>query len=332
MEVRTFGRTGLRVSALGFGCGAVGGLMVRGAADDQERAVARAIEAGITFFDTAPSYGDGRSEANLGRVLAKLRPSIVLATKVSLVGVAPVAMAKAVERSMDASLRRLGRESVDILQLHNAIATGPDGADTRTLPAEVVLGEVVPAMTRMREAGKTRFLGITALGNRMALGNVISSGAFNSAQVAYNLLNPSPAFEVPDDFRAPDFSGLIAAATAAGMGTIGIRAVAGGALSGSMERHPIGMPDVAPIGTVGSYATDVERGRRFRPLLAEAAASDLVELALRFALGAGGPSTVLIGTSTLEQLDHAIAAAEKGPLAATVIARLPEIWRELDRG
>src|SRR4029079_10273956 len=96
---RPFGRTGLTVSALGFGCGAVGGLVVRGGPAgpgavgglwaggepaDQERAVAHAIDHGVTFFDTAPSYGAGRSETNLGRVLAKLRPDITLATKFSI--------------------------------------------------------------------------------------------------------------------------------------------------------------------------------------------------------------------------------------------------------
>ena len=81
MEMRTFGRSGLTVSALGFGCGAVGGLMVRGEPADQERAVVYAVEHGVTFFDTAPGYGDGRSETNLGRVLAKLRPEITLATR-----------------------------------------------------------------------------------------------------------------------------------------------------------------------------------------------------------------------------------------------------------
>src|SRR6478752_891565 len=69
MELRTLGGTGLRVSALGFGCGAVGGLMVRGDPAAQRRAVARALEAGVRYFDTAPSYGDGRSEEALGRAL-----------------------------------------------------------------------------------------------------------------------------------------------------------------------------------------------------------------------------------------------------------------------
>src|SRR5215207_9082675 len=73
MEKRTLGRTGLQVSVLGFGCGAVGGLMVRGNPADQERAVARALEAEVNYFDTAVQYGDGASERNLGRVLKNLR-------------------------------------------------------------------------------------------------------------------------------------------------------------------------------------------------------------------------------------------------------------------
>ena len=82
MEKRTLGRTGLDVSLLGFGCGAVGGLMVRGDPSDQERAVARALELGINYFDTAAMYGNGQSERNLGRVIKSLKPDIVVGTKV----------------------------------------------------------------------------------------------------------------------------------------------------------------------------------------------------------------------------------------------------------
>src|SRR5580658_4054116 len=81
VEYQLLGRTQLRISRLGFGCGNIGGLMVRGTAADQERAVARAVELGMTYFDTAPMYGNGESATTLGRVLSVLKPDIVLATK-----------------------------------------------------------------------------------------------------------------------------------------------------------------------------------------------------------------------------------------------------------
>src|SRR5919198_5618863 len=86
METRPFGHTGLHVSALGLGCGAVGGLMVRGDEEDQREAIATALDAGITSFDTAPSYGDGASETNLGRVLTELgaHGRVAVGTKVML--------------------------------------------------------------------------------------------------------------------------------------------------------------------------------------------------------------------------------------------------------
>src|ERR1043166_5193995 len=120
MDRRTLGPTGLSVSLLTFGCGAVGGLMTRGRPADQEQAVARALEAGINHFDTAPSYGYGASEENLGRVLAALKPDVVVSTKVRL----PAErrdVGAAVAASLDASLKRLQRDHVDVFQLHNVI-------------------------------------------------------------------------------------------------------------------------------------------------------------------------------------------------------------------
>src|SRR5260370_22856355 len=81
MDKRRFGRTGLDVSLLGFGCGAVGGLMIKGEAADQERAVGRALELGINYFDTAQMYGNGESERNLGRVLKALKPDFYVGTQ-----------------------------------------------------------------------------------------------------------------------------------------------------------------------------------------------------------------------------------------------------------
>src|SRR5206468_11936834 len=84
MESRSLGKTGLTVSALGFGCGNVGGLIIRGTVAERERAVARAMELGVNYFDTAPSYGDGESERNLGQALKALRARVYVGTKFRL--------------------------------------------------------------------------------------------------------------------------------------------------------------------------------------------------------------------------------------------------------
>jgi aryl-alcohol dehydrogenase-like predicted oxidoreductase len=123
MEQRVLGRTGLTVSALGYGAGAVGGLMVRGSPAEQERSLARAFEAGITYVDTAPLYGNGDSEKNLGRVLRALGAEPVLGTKVRLPAEARGDIGGAIAASLEASLRRLGREAVDLFQLHDEIGT-----------------------------------------------------------------------------------------------------------------------------------------------------------------------------------------------------------------
>src|ERR1700728_3133806 len=138
MEMRLFGRTGLQLSVLGFGCGAVGGLMVRGDPLDQERAVARATAVGVNYFDTAVQYGNGESEKNLGRVLATLKPA-------------------------------------------NAIV----GTKVRLPSAD--------------------FGRIAAVGDTPALRQVIGAGEFDSAQVSYNMLNPSAAMALPDGYPAQDY-------------------------------------------------------------------------------------------------------------------------------
>jgi aryl-alcohol dehydrogenase-like predicted oxidoreductase len=133
------GKTGLTVSALGFGAGAVGGLMVRGEAADQARALARAIEAGITYFDTAPGYGDGLSEENLGRALRAVDGwgRVVVGTKVRLEPADLADPAAAVRRSCEISLRRLGRERIDLLQVHNQVGAGGDQLAAEMTPGRL---------------------------------------------------------------------------------------------------------------------------------------------------------------------------------------------------
>src|SRR6202022_5036409 len=122
MEMRPFGRSGMRFSVLGFGCGAVGGLMVRGDHADQERTVAKALAAGVNYFDTAVQYGDGESETNLGHVLQKLKPAnVAVGTKVRLPPSECGRIADAVTTSLEGSLARLRLDRIDIFHLHNAI-------------------------------------------------------------------------------------------------------------------------------------------------------------------------------------------------------------------
>ena len=128
METRVFGRTGMKLSVPGFGCGAVGGLMVRGDPRDQERTIVRAIDAGVNYFDTAVQYGDGKSEKNLGSVLQKLKPaSVVVGTKVRLRSEDFGRISNAVTKSLEGSLSRLRLERVDIFHLHNAITVAGGG-------------------------------------------------------------------------------------------------------------------------------------------------------------------------------------------------------------
>jgi L-galactose dehydrogenase/L-glyceraldehyde 3-phosphate reductase len=322
MERRRLGRTGLEVAVLGFGCGAVGGLMTRGEPADQERAVARAIDFGVNYFDTAPQYGDGASERNLGRVLKTLRPNVIVGTKVRLKPEERGHIGKAISASMDASLQRLGRDSVDLFQLHNLIA---EDGDPRTLSAAVVLNEVVPAFERLRQQGKTRFIGITALGDTASLHRVVDAGVFDTAQVAYNMLNPSAGTDLKPGYPAHDYRKLLARTKAADMGTINIRVLAGGALSGAEERHALGAPSVEPIGSGRDYAMDVKRAAQLAPLASEGHADSLVAAALRFSIVNKNIDTVLVGYSTFEHLEYAAQAMNKGPLTGAALARLAEL-------
>jgi L-galactose dehydrogenase/L-glyceraldehyde 3-phosphate reductase len=330
MEYRALGKTGLRVSALGFGCGNVGGLMIRGTPADRERAVARGMALGINYFDTAPAYGDGLSERHLGQALRALQANVYVGTKFRLTASDTADLRGAIARSLDASLQRLSLERVDLLQLHNHIGA-QRSADADTLSSEDVLQEVVPTLQSLRQQGKIRFYGITALGETAALHRVIDAGVLDTAQVCYNLLNPSAGTAVPAGFPAQDFARLLAHTQAQQMGTINIRVLAAGALSGSAARHPIAVPTVAPIASGPDYATDVQRAQLLQSLMQEGHVENLVEASLRFAVSNPTLSTILLGYSSLEHLEQAAEYISRGPLPATTLERLSGLWQQLAR-
>src|SRR6266446_4594556 len=321
MDYRTLGRTGLRVGALGFGCGNVGGLLIRGTPAERERAVARALELGINYFDTAPIYGDGQSETNLGQVIRALKPRLYVGTKFRVPDVPAAELPAAVARSLEESLKRLGLPRVDLLQCHNLVTRE---RNDRSVSVKDMRDAIVPALIRLVEQGKIGFYGMTALGETAALHEVLDAGMVQTAQVCYNLLNPSAGHPLPPGFPAQDFGRLLERCQAQQMGVIVIRVLAAGALSGAETRHPVAAPAVDPIASGADYATDARHARMLSALVDEGHAGSLVEASLRFALAAGPVSTVLLGYSSLEQLEYAAACVNKGPLSAAALARLPE--------
>ncbi len=328
MEYRTLGKSRLRVSLLGFGCGDTGGLIIRGDPGERERTVARALELGVNYFDTAPSYGQGESEIQLGQVLKRLSAEPYVGTKVGLGVLEMNDVGGAVARSLEASLRRLDREQVDLLQLHNRIGPGRS-LDGAFLAVEDVVDEAVPALEKLQREGKIRFWGITGLGEIAALHRLIDAGRLDTVQVCYNLLNPSAGAVVPVDYPAQNFSGLLERAQSQNLGVIAIRALAAGALTDTEERHPTSMKRDNPITSTHGYAADVENARIFRALVRDGWAENLVEAALRFCISQMSVSTMVLGFSSLDHLEHATASVSRGSLPKEALARLPVLWQEL---
>ena len=327
MEFRALGRTGIDVSVLGYGCGDVGGLIVKGTPPERTRAVARAVELGVNYFDTASSYGNGVSEQHLGQALRELRLDVYVGTKVRLRPEDLTDIRGAVERSLEASLQRLGRP-IDLLQLHNPIAHVASGS---TISLKQALDEALPALQRLKEQGKIKFFGFTALGDPDAIHRVIDAGQVFTAQVFYNLLNPTAAGHAGGSSVAIDFKGLLPLAKRKRIGTIGVRALAAGALSGVGERHPIAMPEVAPIGSGPTYEADVRAAGILTKLVKDGFVMSLPEAAYRFIISHDAISTVLVGASTLDHLEQAAAAVFRGPLPPAALARIAELWQEMRR-
>jgi L-galactose dehydrogenase/L-glyceraldehyde 3-phosphate reductase len=219
-------------------------------------------------------------------------------------------------------------EQVDLFQLHNHIAA-QRSANGQALSVQDLLNEVVPALRALQQQGKIRFYGITGLGETPALHDLIDTGVLDTAQVCYNLLNPSAGVDVPEGFPAQNFGRLLEHTRQQQMGVIVIRALAAGALSGSEERHPTAVPTVAPIASGPDYATDVQRAQAFAALVEAGYADNLVEAALRFSISHDAVSTMLLGYSNLDHLELAATYVSRGPFTQEALDRLPPIWQQL---
>ena len=171
MEYRALGETGLRVSVIGYGGGRV---RPDADADEVVSLLRAAREGGINFFDTAPDYGRGRSEELLGQALASDRDECVITTKTETFDAAEI------PASVEASLRRLRTDRIDLLQFHGGWFPEEDVQRVREGGLE--------AYQKLREQGKIRFLGFSVDGMSPGAWQLLETGAFDAVQVHFNLM------------------------------------------------------------------------------------------------------------------------------------------------
>src|SRR5687767_344369 len=191
MRKNLLGRTGLLISEIAFGGGVTGGILLKGDEVAAVSALQRAVAGGINWIDTAALYGNGASEATIGRHLSALQPRPYISTKVRVERDQMHDIPGAIERSLGASLKRLGVDRIALFQLHNQL--GEAIGDRPSLTPEQVLkpGGVADTFDRLKEQGLFDATGITAAGEAGAILDVIESGRFDCAQIYYNAINPS---------------------------------------------------------------------------------------------------------------------------------------------
>jgi aryl-alcohol dehydrogenase-like predicted oxidoreductase len=330
MQYRTIGKTSLRVSEIGFGCGNNAVLMVKAPYEEQVKVVRRALDAGVNFFDTAFAYGLGKSEENLGRVLKELDANPVISTKIRLEPDCVDDIKAATIRAIEAGLDRLGRARVDFVQLHTRV-TSERGMEQRfSLAPKDVLGSngVIDGFKTMRERGKVGYFGFSGLGDPKALGELVDSGEFHGFQCYYNLLNPSAGHPVPPGFSALDYGQILDRAAAKGMGAFVIRVLAAGALTSDPSTGGGGSGQTLSPGS--DYPMDLQRAEKVKAALS-IDGKNLTQAAIRFGLMNPKISTVLVGFSKTTHVDEAVACSGAPGLSEEQMAKVRKLW-ETDFG
>ncbi len=313
MEFRSLGRSGLKVSRLCIGTMTFGNQV-----DEQEsiRMVNRALEEGINFFDTANVYNKGVSEEILGKALQGKRDDVVVATKVfNMMGPGPNDRGlsrKHIIKAVEESLRRLKMDYVDLYQLH-----GPDYATP--------LEETLATMDQLVHDGKTRYVGLSNYAawqichafwicDRRNLAPIVS------VQPMYNLLARGMEQELVPFCR--EF----------GLGTMVYNPLAGGLLTG---KHKKGRPPAknTRFDIIPTYQDRYWHDRMFDATeqlrcAAEKAGLSLIELSLRWLLAQPGVKSMILGASSMAQLEENLAAS-KGELPPDVCDACDEVWNEL---
>ncbi len=319
MKHRTFGRSGIKVSEIIFGAGSIGGILIHKDDATKREAIRRAIAGGINWIDTAAQYGNGKSEEALGWLLPEAGATPYLSTKFNLDVENLKDIPAQIEERLMASLARLKRSSVDLLQLHNRIGSKPGG---RVMTVEQILGRnaVADGLDRLREKGLIRHMGITGLGEAASVCEVIRSRRFDSAQVYYNLLNPSAGRSMPKAWTGQNLGGIIEACRANDVAVMAIRIFAAGIIA-TDERT--GRESVLTTDT--SVAGDERKAKAVFDAIGTGEGTR-AQIALRFVLSNPDISCAVIGSAELHHIDEALQAVEMGPLSRPLLACLDALY------
>ncbi len=281
MEYRQLGKTGLKVSSLSLGTVELGleygikkaGQLNQPGRENAMRIIHRAVDLGINLFDTAPNYGT--SEKLLGDAVGHIQKCII-ATKVSVpqnngTALTGTVMRDTMNDSIDKSLRMLQRETLDIVQIHNA---------TEEMINE---GEVTEILLKARQSGKIRFLGASVYGEAAARA-VIEQGSYDVLQVAYSLLDQRMG------------KNILPLARASETGIMNRSALLKGVLTARAQFLPDELQALryATERIIERFSTSWER---------------LPETALKFCLSSGLAHSVLVGVNSSEELEDAVRAA-----------------------
>lgn len=311
MNYRKLGRTNFEVSEIGYGAWGIGGKQWLGGNDEEAiAALRRAIELGLNFIDTALAYGAGHSEKLVGKVVREAGHKIYVATKVPPkdrvwparpgVGIEQVFPYDYVIRSAEESLRNLGLETIDLLQLH---VWNPDWIDN---------DEWRRAFHDLKHSGKVRAVGVSIKSHWSEPGiGLVKSGQVDALQILYNIFDQSPEKE------------LFPLMMRENVGVLARVPLDEGGLSGSIDENtqfPAG--DFRELYFRGDRKKQVaEHVNALRKDLG-ADGGKLPEIALRFCLSHPAVSTVIPGMRTRRHVEANLALPDQGPLPAETLAML----------
>jgi L-galactose dehydrogenase len=299
MQYRRLGRTGLNVSALSFGASSLGSVFRP--TDDTEsiRTVHVALDLGINFIDVSPYYGATKAESVLGRALRGIpRSSYLLATKVGQYGEGDFDFSAArVTRSLDESCGRLGVDYIDLLQCH----------DIEFADLNQIVNETLPALVKLRDAGRIGHIGITGLPLKVfsAVIDRVEPGVVETIlSFCRYEMNDTALGDLVPYFKKKGVGVINASPT--GMGLLTERGVP--------AWHP------APAAMVAAARQAVDYCRTV--------GADIVKLAIQFAVSHPGIATTLVSSANPENIRKNIAYADE-PIDFALMARVLDLLRPI---